>query len=305
MKRVGPSLISLTGLWLVCGAWLFYNTKVINTYQTTDQQELAQVNYEKKYKQYEMRIQPRTTALDYKIELYPERRALEVSCKQVLKNKNKAAVDTLFFTLPLTYSSVIDLPGAQLLLMDTVHKFAMYRLDKSLLPGDSLVMNLSMKYHPRGIENDVSITSIVDNGTFFNNADILPQIGYQSAYELTSKNKRKEHDLPQRIRMPRLSEDPSKRMNTYLSNNSDWVQVRSIFGTSGDQIAIAPGSMRRQWNENGRNYFEYELDHPSVNFYSFMSARYQVRKKMYKGISLEVYYDARHAYNVNKMMMCL
>jgi hypothetical protein len=305
MKRVGPSLISLTGLWLVCGAWLFYNTKVINTYQTTDQQELVQVNYEKKYKQYEMRIQPRTTALDYKIELYPERRALEVSCKQVLKNKNKAAVDTLFFTLPLTYSSVIDLPGAQLLLMDTVHKFAMYRLDKSLLPGDSLVMNLSMKYHPRGIENDVSITSIVDNGTFFNNADILPQIGYQSAYELTSKNKRKEHDLPQRIRMPRLSEDPSKRMNTYLSNNSDWVQVRSIFGTSGDQIAIAPGSMRRQWNENGRNYFEYELDHPSVNFYSFMSARYEVRKKLYKGINLEVYFDPRHPYNVDKMLMSM
>jgi len=305
MKSVGPSLISLTGLWLVCGAWLFYNTKVINTYQTTDQQELAQVNYEKKYKQYETRIQPRTTALDYKIELYPERRALEVSCKQVLKNKNKAAIDTLFFTLPPTYSSVIDLPGAQLLLMDTVHKFAMYRLDKSLLPGDSLVMNLSMKYHPRGIENDVSITSIVDNGTFFNNADILPQIGYQSAYELTSKNKRKEHDLPQRIRMPRLSEDPSKRMNTYLSNNSDWVHVRSIFGTSGDQIAIAPGSMRRQWNENGRNYFEYELDHPSVNFYSFMSARYEVRKKLYNGISLEVYFDPRHPYNVDKMLMSM
>ncbi|MFM8489785.1 MAG: hypothetical protein ACKOCH_25900, partial [Bacteroidota bacterium] len=151
----------------------------------------------------------------------------------------------------------------------------------------------------------MSVTSIVDNGTFFNNGDILPQTGYQSSYEISDKNKRKEYDLPQRIRMPLLSDDPGKRMNTYLSNNSDWVRVRSIFGTSGDQIAIAPGSLRRQWSENGRNYFEYALDHPSVNFYSFMSARYEVRKKMHNGISLEVYYDARHPYNVDKMLMSM
>jgi aminopeptidase N len=36
-----------------------------------------------------------------------------------------------------------------------------------------------------------------------------------------------------------------------------------------------------------------------------MSARYQVKKKIYKGISLEVYYDARHAYNVPKMLMSM
>lgn len=305
LKNVRPLLIALFLIWFVCGAWLFYNTKVVNTYQTSDQQEKMQVNYEKMYKQYDGCPQPRTTSLDYNIELYPERRALEVSCRQVLTNRHQDAIDTLFFTLPLTYSSVIDLPGAQLLLMDTVHKFAMYRLDKPLLPGDSLEMNMSMKYHPRGVENEVSVTSIVDNGTFFNNSDILPQTGYQSAYEITDKNKRKEYELPQRIRMPLLSDDPAKRMNTYLSNNSDWVRVRSVFGTSGDQTAIAPGSLRRQWNENGRNYFEYELDHPSVNFYSFMSARYEVRKKMHNGISLEVYYDARHPYNVDKMLMSM
>jgi aminopeptidase N len=105
--------------------------------------------------------------------------------------------------------------------------------------------------------------------------------------------------------MPRLTNDATKRMNSYISNISDWVHVRSIFGTSGDQIAIAPGSLRRQWKKNGRNYFHYELDHPSLNFYSFMSGRYQVKKKLYKGISLEVYYDARHAYNVDKMLMSM
>jgi aminopeptidase N len=151
----------------------------------------------------------------------------------------------------------------------------------------------------------VSISSIVDNGTFFNNESILPQLGYQAGFELADKDDRKKYGLPVRERMPRLNNDPAKRMNSYISSNSDWVHVRSIFGTSGDQIAIAPGSLRREWKKNGRNYFHYELDHPSLNFYSFMSARFQVKKKLYKGISLEVYYDARHAYNVDKMMMSL
>jgi hypothetical protein len=305
LKSLRPALIAFTSLWLICGGWLFYNTKVVNTYTTPDEAEKLLVDYEKLYKKYEGRAQPRVISLDYSIELYPERRGLEVKSEQWIKNKSNVSIDSLFFTLPPFYDAVITLPGAKVVLMDTVHNFAIYRLAKSMAPGDSMRLNLSMKYFPEGIENEVSVSSIVDNGTFFNNADILPQIGYQAGYELTDKGDRKKHELPVRARMPKLSTDPLRRMDTYLSNNSDWVKVRSVFGTAGDQIAIAPGSLRKQWNDRGRNYFEYELDHPSMNFYSFMSARYEVKKKVHKGVSLEVYYDARHPYNVDKMLMSM
>lgn len=299
-----PVLLALVSAWLVCGGWLFYNTKVLNTFMTSDETEKLSVEYEKLYKKYESKPQPRVIALDYHIELYPAKRALEVRCKQWVKNKSASVIDTLFFTMSNTFECKINLPGSKELLMDTVHEFAMYRLAKPLLPGDSMDMTIAVKYFAEGIENEVSVTSIVDNGSFFNSG-ILPQIGYQAAYEMTDKNDRKKYGLPVRARMPKLSKDIDKCMNSYISNNSDWVNVRSVFGTSGDQIAIAPGSLRRQWKENGRNYFEYQLDTPSLNFYSFMSARYQVKKKLYKGISLEVYYDARHAYNVDKMLMSM
>ena len=299
-----PVLLVLVSMWLICGGWLFYNTKVLNTYMTSDEGEELSVEYEKRYKKYEGRPQPRVTSLDYRIELYPENRRLEVSCTQWMRNKSNTGIDTLFFTLSPTYDGTISLPGAKTLLMDTVHNFAMYKLARPMMPGDSMEIAMTMKYAAEGIENEISVTSIVDNGSFFN-SDILPQIGYQPAYEMSDKNDRKEYGLPVRARMPRLSDDPSKRMNTYLNNNSDWVHVRSVFGTAGDQIAIAPGSLRKQWKENGRNYFQYELDHPSMNFYSFMSARYTVKKRVHKGINLEVYYDARHAYNVDKMLMSM
>ncbi|MFM8569728.1 MAG: hypothetical protein ACKOB6_09025, partial [Candidatus Kapaibacterium sp.] len=289
----------LSILWLGCCGWLYYDTKVVNTYTTEKEQERLLVEYEQRYKRYEHRLQPRVVSLDYDIELYPEQRSLCVQCTQVMANKGMHPIDTLFFTLSPSYTAAIDIPGSTSVLMDTVRRFAMYRLKTPLQPGDSMEVRMSMNYRPRGIENEVSRTFIVENGTFFNNADILPLVGYQPGYEMSDRNDRKKYGLPLRERMPRLSQAPDARMNTYLTNNSDWVRVRSRLGTSGDQIAIAPGSLRRSWQTGGRRYFAYELDHPSMNFYSFMSARYEVRTREHKGVRLEVYFDKRHAYNVD------
>ena len=304
LLAIRPVLVGLVFVWLICGGWLFYNTKVLNTFMTNDESEKRMVEYEKRYKKFEGRLQPRVISLDYRIDLYPENRRLEVTCTQWVKNKGVTAIDSLYFTLPPTFDSKINLPNSKVLLLDTLRNFAIYKLAKPLLPGDSTEMVMTVHYAAKGIENEVQVTSIVDNGSFFN-SEILPSIGYQPGFELNDKNDRRKYGLPVRARMPKLNNTPSKRMDTYLNNNADWVHVRSVFGTSGDQIAIAPGSLRKQWKEKGRNYFHYELDHPSMNFYAFMSARYQVKKKMYKGISLEVYYDARHAYNVSKMLMSM
>ncbi|MFM9007742.1 MAG: hypothetical protein ACKORE_04090, partial [Bacteroidota bacterium] len=157
------------------------------------------VEYEKLYKKYEGRLQPRVISLDYTIELYPENRKLEVTCTQWVKNKGNSAIDTLYFTSLSTFDSKINVPGSRELLMDTIHNFAMYRLARPLLPGDSLEMVMTMKYEAEGIENEVSVTSIVDNGSLFN-SDILPSIGYQPGYEMSDKNDRKECGLRGRVR---------------------------------------------------------------------------------------------------------
>jgi aminopeptidase N len=90
-------------------------------------------------------------------------------------------------------------------------------------------------------------------------------------------------------------------MNTYIDNQSDWVLVETVISTDPDQIAVAPGSLLEEYEEEGRRYFHYLLDHRSLNFYSFISARYEVHREKYKGVDVEVYYDDRHPYNVDKM----
>lgn len=292
-------------VFIALGSWLFYNTRIINQYKTKKQYEQQQIAYEKKYKKYDRYPQPRVTDIRFRIDLFAAERRVMVTSDQWMKNKTASGIDTIFFTLTPDYESTIEIKGATRVIADTLLNFVAYKLPSALRPGDSLLVKFTSRYDAEGIENDVSNSSIVDNGTFFNNADIIPQIGYIDAYEITDKADRRKYDLPPRERVQKLSADPRKRMNTYISDNSDWVNVHTVFTTDPDQIAIAPGSLLRQWKENGRACFEYALDHYSLNFYSFMSARFQVKKKMYKGISIEVYYDARHAYNVDKMLMSM
>ena len=297
-KPVIFSLVLFTGI----GAWLFYNTKVLNTYKTEKQQLVLQAEYEKSYKKYQHRIQPRVTDISYTIDLYPSQRKLFVSSDQWIKNKSNISIDTVFYSLPIGYDSEVKIAGTKKVINDTIHSFIAFKLVKPLNPGDSLLVQMKSSFEAKGVENEVSNTSIVDNGSFFNNAELLPSIGYNDAYEIRDKSDRKKHELPLRERAPKLSSDPAKRMNTYISSNSDWVNVRTTFSTDPDQIAIAPGSLVKQWKENGRAFFQYQLDHFSFNFYSFLSARFEVKKRMHNGISMEVYYDAKHPYNVEKML---
>src|SRR5262249_47689825 len=88
----------------------------------------------------------------------------------------------------------------------------------------------------------------------------------------------------------------------YFPTQSGWVDISTVISTAPDQIAIAPGSLVREWRQDGRRYFEYKLDHPSINSYSFLSANYEVARDDWNGIKLEVYYLKEQPWNVPRMM---
>lgn len=290
-------------IWMGTAGFVFYNTKILNHYAAPRAREIAQAAYERNYKKYENINQPRITRVNYQIDLYPETRKLNVVANCMVRNAGNKPIDSVHFSMVEGYETTIELPGAENVLNDGKHLYRIYQLSKPLAPGDSMQMKITSHYAARGFENEVSVKQIIANGTFFNNADVLPQIGYQSSNEISDKNRRKKCKLPERERMPALVRNCSDAcMNTYLSNNSDWVTVETVMSTAKDQIAVAPGSLIKEWMEGGRHYFQYRLDHPSVNFYSFISARYEVKRDKYKDIDVEVYYDKEHEYNVDKMV---
>lgn len=291
-------------LFLLCSGFVYYNTKVLNHYDSENEQDKKQVDYEKTYKKYENLVQPRYYKLDYTIDLSPYERNLIVKIDAWVKNKSDQEIRELHFTMPtLSDSILIDIGGATVKLRDNRLNYRIFNLNKSLRSNDSLLVRIDVWKINKGFENEVSFTQLTQNGTFFNSADVLPTIGYNEGYEISDKNKRAKLKLPKKQRSPKLNEnDLASRANTYISHDADWVEVNTIISTTSDQTAIAPGSLIKSWQENGKNFFNYKLDQKSLNFYSFISGRYEIARKKWNDIDLEVYYIKEHAYNVPNML---
>jgi len=80
------------------------------------------------------------------------------------------------------------------------------------------------------------------------------------------------------------------------------VDFETVVSTSADQIALAPGYLEREWEEDGRRYFHYTMDAPILGFWSYLSARWEVRRDRWRDVDLAVYYHPDHAYNVDRMI---
>ena len=309
-QRFGRSKISIiAGLLLfgLCSGFVYYNTQVLNTYDSGKEGENKRVAYEKQFKKYENMAQPRYYKFDYTIDLDPEQRSLKAHVSAWAHNSSDKAISQLHFTMPdLTDSVTVTIPNATLTLKEQHLLYRIYTLDTPLKPGDSIRFEIAVSKENKGFENEVSFTGLTQNGTFFNSDNLLPRLGYQREYEIQDKNLRAKLKLPARKRMAKLDDNNLiARANTYIGNDSDWVTVNTTISTSADQIAIAPGSLVKQWKKDGKHYFQYKLDHKALNFYSFISAKYEVAREKWNGIDLEVYYDKKHAYNVPNMLKAM
>jgi ABC-2 type transport system permease protein len=295
---------ALLAAFLGTGAWIYYNTKVLNTILSEDDRDHISADYEKTYKKYDKLPQPRVIDLKYAIDLYPERRAATMRADIIIQNKTGQPIPVLHLNYAgPDFQTEVQIDGAKLKQDDQRLQYRIYEFDPPMQPGEKRHFRFTVTRAPRGFENTVSVLQVVQNGTFFNDVDLSPQIGYQPQRELDNRNRRKKFGLKEKDLMPALERDcTADCMDTYLSNNSDWVNVETVISTSPGQIAVAPGSLERQWTANGRCYFEYKLDHFSVNFYSFLSADYEVARKEWNGIKIEVYYLKEQPWNVPKML---
>ncbi len=290
--------------WLIVAGIVFYNTQILNSYKTNDQQEEDAVVYETKYKKYQDVALPKITDAKYFIDIFPYKRSVFVEADIKLTNENSTPIDSLHFNLDERWNTELIIPNATLVFEDKDLGYVIYGLNPALQQNDTIIVEVKAKQITKGFSNRRGNTSIVKNGTFLNNMDILPGLGYNSDMELSDKNKRKKHGLPVKDRMPPLIKDSCNYHNcNYLSNGmSDFINVETTISTAEDQIAIAPGSLLKEWKEGGRNYYHYKVDHPSQNFYSFISAKFQKATRKWKNIDIEVYYDAKHSYNVEMML---
>jgi hypothetical protein len=303
-RMTSRSLMAFAGFmigFVMVGAWIFYNTNVLNTYTTKKSVEHLQVQYEKRYKQYEDLPQPKITAARLDVAIYPESRRVDIKGTLRLVNKTNAAIDKLHICLnPNLIVNGYELPARGTEVNDRETGYRIYRLEEVMEPGAALDFAFDISSINRGFVNDHSNVEVVGNGTFINNMDYVPRIGYCKGIELDEPARREKHGLPEQSFFAAV--DDERALQNTFTHDADRIDFEAVVSTSSDQIAIAPGYLQREWEENGRRYFHYKMDAPILNHYAFVSGRYEVVRDRWKDVSIEVYYHKPHSMNVERMI---
>ena len=297
-----PSLKMIFSLSLVgflgMGSWIYYVNNIKHEYVSTQQSEMRTAYYEKNYGKFHNVSQPRIVSSNINLDLYPETRDFKVAGTYVLENKTDVAIDSIHIDHNNYISTFEFNRDAELVLEDDTLNYDIYRLGDPMMPGDSLMFSFTLSNKPNEILRNHS--PVRGNGTFINNFS-FPRIGYQESGELSSKEARERYDLPPKDRMPPPT-DSLARMNNYISSDADWIDFETTISTSPEQIAIAPGYLQEEWEENGRRYFHYKMDSTIVNFYSFISAEFDVVQDQWNDVNIEIYHHPDHTYNLGYMI---
>jgi ABC-2 type transport system permease protein len=311
-SRLNKSVIIWVGVFLIgfvgTGSYIFYNTNVLEEYTTSKENIKESVRYENLYKKYAKVSQPRITDVNLEVDIFPHKQEADFRGTMVLKNKTDLPIDSLHYEIntSLVLNSIDFSAKYEEVLKDEDYGYNICRLIEPLQPGESIEMTFDFSSKRKNFD---PTTSIVDNGTFINNTLFMPSLGYSGKYALQDEKLRKKHNLEPTERMADVT-DEKARMNHYISGDSDWVNFQATVSTSEDQIAITPGYVQKEWNENGRNYYHCKMDHPILNFYAFVSADYEIAEDKWisaagEEVKIEIFYDEHHPFNIDRMIRSL
>ena len=301
-----PRLAPLSALFAVViagiGTWFFYNTHVLNQFRTPKDDRHLRAAYEKAYKRYQTFPQPKIISVDSAVSIYPERRSFDATGVFVLLNRTAGPIQDIHVTdsKESLYDASFDRPST-ITLDDRKLRYRIYRLSKPLASGEQTKMRFHVGYQSHGFRNNGELPELAYNGTFFDQ-EYFPFIGYNRNVEIDNPVRRREEHLGPLQELAQRG-DPYYTDVNLFSPDSDWLTYHAVVSTSGDQIALSPGYLRRKWQQEGRNYFEYSMGNTkTLDFYDFNSARYAVKSVPYEGVNIEVYYHPGHPYDVDDMI---
>jgi len=283
------------------GVYAYHNIEQLNRYETSDDAEKYQADYEKKYLKYEKLPRPVITHVAMDVQLYPNERRMIVNGRYDLKNETNAPIrdvhvrqegrDTVF--------SRLDLSGARLVSYDKKFGYRIYRFDTPLAPGATAEMNFVSQIWHRGFTAQSPAADVIENGTFANNTVFAPVIGMNRQSLLSDRAKRRRQGLPAELRPAKL-EDMSATAANYV--DSDWVTSDIKVTTDADQTPIAPGNRVSDVTNGNRRTARFVSSTPILSFFSIQSADYTLAQRNHNGIQLSVYYHKGHDWNVPKML---
>ena len=308
-------------LAILSGAYIYQTVVYENGYLTPEEGTRRQVAYEKQLKKYEGIPQPKYTKVTIQADLYPLERDAYFSAEVELVNKTEAPIDSIHFNSTslddfkvvlngdtLTHRFPLDYKSRLFQVFGRKPEREWYKitaLPETMMPGDTLSFTIISKATNQGFPNSGYGRELVYNGTFFSGG--IPEIGYNSQAEISSDEDRRKYELPEKPEDLPPHDDPQGKRTLLFADDADFIQFEAVVSTIPSQIAVAPGYLQKEWEENGRRYFHYIQDTPIQAFFTFVSAEYEVLKDVAElpdgqKVDIEIFYDKKHAYNLDRFL---
>ena len=247
------------------------------------------------YRPYQQFPQPVITNVKTTVDLYPNENNYAVQGQYTLVNKTGVSIDSLLVYIDRRAKlNSVEIPNAEMVKEDLVHRHYWYSLSKPLQPGDSTTMQFQFSSSWSPFNGHTPFNSIIDNGSFMRISRYYPLLGYQPDNEIGNQEERTKRGMPTPTEVPKLE---SKDTSTY-----DFIHLDAVVSTSSDQTAVGVGELVGSWSKDERNYFHYKTPIPIEFRFAFSSAKYAVKKEQHKGIQIEVYYHPQHSENVNQLI---
>ncbi len=179
---------------------------------------------------------------------------------------------------------------------------------RQLAPGDTVEMSFNTGSTRRGASEDGhEIPDFAYSGTFFDNSySTHHRLRHRSGASRTHAGAAKSTSASSSL-LPHRG-DPWGSLISI-----DYVKFRTTVSTSDvdsegrPQTAISPGYLQKDWHQDGRHYFTYDMGQvPMADFINYNSARYDVTRDVYQAINgpvaIEVYHIPEHNFDVQDMI---
>ncbi|QJR09071.1 hypothetical protein DSM104443_00107 [Usitatibacter rugosus] len=291
------------------GAYIYYNTNVLNRYTTVPQREERQAEYEKTLLAFEKVPQPRITDVKLDVALFPRDARATTKGEMVLENKTALPIEAVHIRWNPDARMAMDEIAVEGGTPDKDYgdfHYRIYKLAAPMQPGEKRKLAWKGTLQERGFPNGAPLTRIVGNGSFLDSNEVAPFVGMDRNMLLTDRAKRRKYGLPAELRPAKL-EDMTAVGNHYLRHDSDWVNAEITFTTDADQVPIIPGRVVSDTVTDNRRTLVAKTEAPILQFFSMQSAYYKETKDSWKPaqgepVALAVYYHPAHEHNVKLMM---
>jgi len=319
-KKTKLFTAALVPLFLVVGAYNYYNVSYLNEYLTQTEKDDRNIVYEKTLKHYQSMPLPKITRIKMYADLFPNKQQEFVKAYVTIVNKTNYCIAQMLldgddltdysitidgkpmpFTYPLFYSrGFFSWFGPK---QDTA-EFRLYQFQKPLAPGDSAILQVNSSIIHKGFTNGLYSANLLHNGTFFTGG--LPGLGYDDDDEISSPYVRKKAGLLPKEEEEIAQNDPVGIRTLKAGQAADLLSLDVTISTEGDQTAVTHGDLIKQWKENGRNCFRYVQNRPGMYVpFGIISAKFADKKDsvmLDHKVDIDIYYHPEHNTNINRFI---